>query len=336
MEKKENILVIDENKNDFKALDSLIGSEYTLILYDGIENLLKMTVQYEPVCIFLDYNLGLTCGMDILKEMKKLPDCRDISFIMLTNERDTHVIVECMKYDAANYLIKDDLDRETLIFAIERAKRDTHINWELRKRQEEILMLTRTDDLTGVYNRRYFKERIEEEIKRCKRGEGRFSLCVLDLDNFKNINDSFGHLIGDDVLRVVAKTIKNKIRCTDLLCRYGGDELVFALLEFNAADEKNVIEDHLKKCEAIQADIKEHVRAYLDNLEPAKKRRSGAPVFASASIGVSFYKDTAHGFYDLFDLADEALYKVKEVKKGEIAYYNHDNIVFWDGSLQYV
>lgn len=99
-----------------------------------------------------------------------------------------------------------------------------------------------TDPLTGVANRRAFNDQLEEEIRRSKRYGHAFSLLILDLDGFKAVNDTFGHLIGDRTLQMVAECLQNTIRSTDFLSRYGGDEFALILPETDRKQAKNLVE----------------------------------------------------------------------------------------------
>jgi two-component system cell cycle response regulator len=100
---------------------------------------------------------------------------------------------------------------------------------------EEIYRLTTTDGLTQIFNKRYFLEQLEREMGRCQRYGRTLTLSMLDVDHFKEVNDTFGHLIGDQVLKQLATLLQGRIRREDLLARYGGEELVVALPELGLA-----------------------------------------------------------------------------------------------------
>jgi diguanylate cyclase (GGDEF)-like protein len=99
---------------------------------------------------------------------------------------------------------------------------------------EEIYRLTTVDGLTQVFNRRYFLEQLEREVSRAKRYRRELSLILFDIDHFKQINDNFGHLAGDYVLKQLATVVKGKIRREDILARYGGEEFAIVLPEIDA------------------------------------------------------------------------------------------------------
>ncbi|NMO23636.1 diguanylate cyclase, partial [Pyxidicoccus fallax] len=157
---------------------------------------------------------------------------------------------------------------------VEKNRELDRANKELARRREELLALSRTDALTGLFNRRYFEERLNEEFARSRRYGSPLSLVMLDIDHFKRINDTYGHPFGDQVLKAVAHTSRSRLREVDLLARYGGEELIALLPETGP-------EDALKVCERVREAI-----AALE-LEEACPGGAPRPVRLTASLGVA-------------------------------------------------
>ena len=150
--------------------------------------------------------------------------------------------------------------------------------------------LSHRDDLTSLYNRRYFFDRLEKEVERAKRYERTFSLILIDIDHFKNYNDTHGHLEGDRALKNIAEVINNKIRKADILARYGGEEFVVILPETD-------------KESAIIAG--EKLRAGVEKLN-LRDGRSGGPL--TITLGVSSFPLDTKEAIELLERADQALY----------------------------
>jgi diguanylate cyclase (GGDEF)-like protein len=159
--------------------------------------------------------------------------------------------------------------------------------------------LSRIDFLTGIRNRRYFIELVNMEINRARRYEHPFTMACIDLDNFKTVNDCFGHSTGDILLRLVARTIQENIRITDTVARLGGDEFAILLPETGC----NVAEAILQKVQKINSDI---------------LRRHGWPV--TLSIGVVTFTSPPSTVDETLKEADRLMYTAKNKGKNSIQY----------------
>ena len=160
------------------------------------------------------------------------------------------------------------------------------------------------DYLTKLPNRVLLEDRVENSILRAKRNEMKVAISILDMDGFKKINDTYGHLVGDEVLKNMASRIKRSLREGDTVSRIGGDEFVIVLTNFKDKNELSKIINRLIN----------------SNLEPLKINDiSINPTF---SIGVALYPDDGNNFEDLVKKADEALYKAKNIGKNCFCYYD--------------
>jgi diguanylate cyclase (GGDEF)-like protein len=165
--------------------------------------------------------------------------------------------------------------------------------WEI----EEVSQRARTDGLTGLYNRRYFDEQLRRVIAETDRFGGTSSLIMVDIDDFKNVNDTYGHEAGDAVLRQVGKILTDGVRAVDICARYGGEEMVVLLPQTPIAGATELAE-RLRTAVADRAVLFE-----------------GTPVRVTASFGIAGYPETVpHGDW-LFPAADRALYQAKEKGK---------------------
>lgn len=156
--------------------------------------------------------------------------------------------------------------------------------------------LAQTDPLTQLLNRRALTERITAEMERALRYDSTLALLMIDLDHFKRVNDTYGHLVGDDVLRDVAKLLVDTIRVSDIVARYGGEEFLVLLPETDDAGAESF-------ADRIRAAVEEH--DFTDNGEHPQLR-------LTASIGVAMYPAARiESVEDLFARSDAALYRAK-------------------------
>jgi len=165
---------------------------------------------------------------------------------------------------------------------------------DLLRKEAELEQLAITDALTGLYNRRFFTSRLAAEVGRARRYGRTLSLVMLDLDNFKEINDQRGHQFGDHVLAEVGKILTTNVRASDIVCRYGGEEFAVLLPETGP-------EQAGQAAEKLRTRLKEHFQGGDDSLA------------ATVSLGVASYPSP--GVADENDLvkrADAALYEAKE------------------------
>lgn len=160
-----------------------------------------------------------------------------------------------------------------------------------------------TDPLMNIYNRRYLDLRLEQELSRSKRNESNLSIILIDLDHFKNINDTYGHQVGDLVLRKFADILRSIKRTSDVLIRYGGEEILII-----APDSD--LEDAVILCERISETLKhQKIQPHLTKTLDIK---------ISASIGISQYSSDQDDMDSLIKRADLALYKAKSSGRDKI------------------
>jgi diguanylate cyclase (GGDEF)-like protein/PAS domain S-box-containing protein len=165
-----------------------------------------------------------------------------------------------------------------------------------RKRAEDRLKtLSLYDHLTGLPNRTLFYDRIKQEIAYAKREHKKFALMFFDLDNFKEVNDTFGHDIGDRLLQEIAKRFKNLLRETDTICRLGGDEFIILLAKLSRP-ENNI------------TDIIQKIVGTLDKPFTIE----GQQILISVSIGISLYPENGQTGEELIKNADKAMYRAKK------------------------
>jgi diguanylate cyclase (GGDEF)-like protein len=171
-------------------------------------------------------------------------------------------------------------------------------NEELHRANERLEHLSITDGLTGVYNHRYFQEQLTREIQRTDRSQDSLALILVDIDDFKALNDEFGHSIGDRTLRGVADALGDCVRATDVLARYGGEEFVVLAPRTDLDGAVSLAEKARIAVSACSVPVEES--------DPPRA------VGVSVSLGVATYRGDRERF---FEEADRALYRAKESGK---------------------
>jgi len=336
---KKFVLIIDDNEDDYRIISRIISNYYDTEYCTETSKFVEQITKLKPDCILLDYHMGIEKGTTVLKKLKSTEEIKKIPVIMMTGEENPDIIIKCMKNDADDYLIKGKYDRERILHAIEQAIYNGDLKNKIEEQQKLILQLSRTDELTGVFSRRYLMERLEDEIQRSKRRKGIFSMIIVDLDFFKNINDKYGHIEGDIVLKEMTKIIKNGIRNTDYIGRFGGDEFIIVLLDFAKNVKKDLIQIHGNIINKIRKNISNS--AIIPSTKEVLKLNDGnkntqikKPIHLSATFGYALFNDSISTPSDLLANADLALYEAKEHGKNCIAYYDSGKIIFYDQEVK--
>jgi diguanylate cyclase (GGDEF)-like protein len=163
---------------------------------------------------------------------------------------------------------------------------------------ERVKQLAYLDGLTGIFNRRFFELRIMEEIERARRYKGGMAVIMADIDEFKRLNDEFGHLLGDEVLRQVSSLFHQQLRKIDVVCRYGGEEFAILLTQINTAQAISIAEKLRRMVEA----------------HPFP----GVPRTVTISAGVAVFPEHGKGRDELIRAADNGLYAAKQAGRNRV------------------
>ncbi|MEB3250440.1 MAG: diguanylate cyclase [Merismopediaceae bacterium] len=294
------ILVVDDiTKNLQLVMEILEQVGYATTFAIGGRQALDRLQTLQPDLILLDLMMPEINGIEVCKILKADEKYQDIPIIFLTASNDREHLVEAFAVGATDYITKPFHAPELL------ARVKTHLS--LKKAQDELKEAYATlekivtiDELTNVSNRRAIFAFGEQEFQRAKRYGSDFSVMMIDLDYFKDVNDTYGHYSGDECLRLVANTLKSSIRNTDQVGRFGGEEFITILPE-------------TKLGEAI--DLGERLRHLIVCLCPKFENQV---INLSVSIGVTNYHKNDETLDDVLRRADKALYSAKDQGRNRI------------------
>lgn len=303
---EEKILLIDDEEDIRRLLALTLKSEgYEIITAENGEDGLKQFKSYLPDLVITDIKMPKKDGVALLKDIKDLGT--DVDVIMLTGHSDEATAIACLRQGAYDYLRKPLENIEILLVSVERAlqKRRLELKHEALLRQLEEMAIK--DPLTGLYNYRYLQQSLDNEIIRSERFGRPFCFLMLDIDDFKQINDSFGHLCGDGILETLSNIIRANIRTCDTAYRYGGEE-------FSILMPETTREGALAVIERLMAAIRSHA---FDC--------AGQTITITVSIGGAAYPAQATEKTALIQHADQALYTAKYEGKNRFVFHGELN-----------
>jgi two-component system cell cycle response regulator len=194
---------------------------------DGAETV-KLALEARPAVILLSVELPVLNGHQALVRIKDDPALRDTPVVFITAHTETADVVEGLRLGAHDYLRKP-FEPAEVIARVSAAVRVKELQDDLRARNAELDRISRSDPLTGLANRRHLDEHLAAHTASAERHRHDLSVAVVDIDNFKLVNDTFGHGAGDTVLREVARRLAAAARVEDVVGRWGGEEFIVIL-----------------------------------------------------------------------------------------------------------
>jgi diguanylate cyclase (GGDEF)-like protein len=248
----------------------------------------------------LDRRLPDMDGVVLCQQLKADPELRNRYIIMLTGEDDQEDKIQGLDLGADDYITKP-FQYPELMARIRAGKRIVDLQKELMESNHRLEQLSITDGLTKLHNHRHFQDELLRTFEESARYVRPLSLVIVDLDFFKKVNDTYGHAIGDEVLKTISKIFQQSIRTTDLAARYGGEEFALMLPE-------TIIDDAINFAEKIRGLVEE-----------TQIETHAGSISVTVSIGVATVPHPRiHSPKELIVAADKALYRAKKNGRNQV------------------
>lgn len=296
---KARILVVEDSKAQADVTKEFLANHGYEVTWAGNGASAMKEAKAGPFdVILLDLVLPDINGKEVCRWLKQQEETKGVPVIMLTIKSSIEDKVSGIEAGADDYLPKpyNEIELNARIYAALRTKA---LQDELREKNRQVELLAITDPLTGLFNRRRVETVLEEEWKSVKRYQHPLSCLIIDIDHFKSINDTFGHKVGDTVLKEIADLIKGCLREVDTVARWGGEEFIVILPQTDPANAREASERIMEK-------ILHHRFSHT-----AGKR-------ITVSIGISYYRPSLNAPEKLVDAADMALYQAKSEGRNRI------------------
>jgi diguanylate cyclase (GGDEF)-like protein len=285
---KPRVLVVEDLPENIHALAAILAEDASVVFALSGEQALARMGEGSIDLVLLDAMLPGMDGFEVCTRLKANPATRDVPVIFVSALSQSTEEERGFRVGAVDYVHKPFMP------TIVRARVRTHL--KLRQLLLHTTQLAGTDPLTGIGNRRFFESRVEAEIELLRRHGSPLALALFDVDHFKQVNDSFGHVKGDEVLREIAERATRGLRRSDVFCRWGGEEFAL-LMPSTTADEAVQI------CERLRQEI---ASVGFEGVGPV-----------TVSAGIGDYKGEAL-LNDWMERVDGALYVAKSTGRNRV------------------
>ncbi|VAX09171.1 diguanylate cyclase/phosphodiesterase (GGDEF & EAL domains) with PAS/PAC sensor(s) [hydrothermal vent metagenome] len=287
------LLLVEDNPDDAELVLRVLrkgGYNNDSLRVDNEHDLREALENSNWDIVLSDYSMPGFSGLAALNILKELN--LDIPFIIISGTIGEEVAVEAMRLGAHDYLMKNNLIR--LVPAIQRELHDANERYARRIAEQTLRHQAYHDVLTGLPNRWLLRDRMEQALAYVRKKDLHLGVLFLDLDRFKNLNDTLGHLVGDHLLRAVADRLKKVLSAWDTVARLGGDDFVLLLPD-------------IKEVSALEEKAQELLTLFDTPFE-----LSGKSIYLDVSIGIAAYPENGEDSDSLLKNAEATMYYAKE------------------------
>ncbi len=300
-----NILLVDDDEAQSQQVsDKLLSIGMKVDIISVPKDAVKASENKDYDLVIVNAEIAGNDGIHLCTHLRTQEATKSTPLLLIIDDENIEVLIKALDMGINDYLVAPVDGNEAVARASIQVRRKRYQD-ALKATQKENLSLAILDKLTKAYNRHYLDSHLQRMIAAAFSNNKPLAVIMIDLDHFKNVNDTYGHLSGDEVLKGLSGVIMKNIRVTDLLARYGGEEFILVLPNTDVTTAANVAERIRKSIEANNFSI------------PVDPKQ----INCTASIGVSCLKqsDTAA---ELIARADKALYHVKNTGRNKVAVYN--------------
>lgn len=293
---KLRVLIVDDETSVRTLLSEVLqGQGYEVSVASSGEEAIDLARQKPFEIVITDMRMPGISGVEVIQHVKNINS--ECCVIVITAYASVESAVEAIRRGAYDYITKP-FNIATMRIIVDRAAERQRLLKEARDK-DKFEQLAILDSLTELFNKRYFREVLEKEIARAKRYRLQLGLLMIDIDDFKVVNDTFGHLKGDRVLQRLGGLLANSIRRADVAARYGGDEFVIIATQ-SAKEDAYELGKRLRRL------IEQTILLEETSLK------------ATVSIGIGSYPTDAEEPDQLIELADKMLYEAKRLGKNRV------------------
>jgi two-component system, cell cycle response regulator len=296
------VLLVDDSPATIERVKGILAAHHTVDHEPDPQEALFRAAEGDYDLAIISLNLKQIDGLRLCSHLRSLDRTRLLPILVVVDPDDNVRLLRGLDLGVNDYLVRP-IDRNEMLARVRTQVRRKRFSDRLRDNVQMTIEMAVTDGLTGLHNRRYLERHLATLVQQAIAREKPLSLLVLDIDHFKAINDSFGHAVGDDVLREFSRRVRKAVRGIDLACRMGGEEFVIAMPDTDAALAYLVGERLRQKIAVDRFSIPE----------------SEESIEVTVSIGISSLSSTEDTPAILLKRADEALYDAKRAGRNRVS-----------------
>lgn len=300
---KNTMLIVDDLDINRDVLKEMFKDDFCILEAENGQECLELVKQYEKQIniLLLDLQMPVMTGLEVLEQRKNNPVFMDIPVIVITINDEIRDQMSAFQLGATDYITKP-FSREIVMYRIQNVLSSKKRVDEIVREKENLQVQSELDLMTGLYNKVTAERIITGLLANNKRLN---AMMIIDIDNFKQVNDYEGHLVGDHTIRIIADLISGHFRKTDIVGRIGGDEFIVFMTDIPG-----------KELAQQKANDLARLLRYKPNIT--------LPANVSISIGLIITDRQPYQYDDLFDKADQALYVAKRNGKGQYIEYGNE------------
>src|SRR6201986_210811 len=295
------ILVIEDRLETVAWLTAALTPHHEVTSVDTFEEALVRVRGGDPDLVVVSLGMRGFDGLRLCSQLRSLPEGRNVPILVVVSDGDRRKLTQALEMGVNDYLTRP-VDKNELVARVRTQLRKKRYADRLRHNVQLSLEMAITDQLTGLHNRRYMSRHLDTLLGNAKRNGRPLAFVIMDIDFFKQVNDTYGHDIGDEVLREFASRISANVRGIDLACRYGGEEFVVAMPDTDMTFAFN---------------IAERLRQSIETT-PIPISRAPGELKITISIGIARCEGASDSAEQLLHRADQALYRAKRTGRNKV------------------
>ncbi len=289
------VLVIEDKEYEKNKIAETLMRDHNIVMgVDTGPKGMELIAKYDFDIVMVSLNLNGEDGLRLCSHLKSNERTRSVPIVMIAEQDDMVFVAHGLEIGAHDYIMRP-LDKNELLARVRTQIRRKRFQERLRSTYEISLNMALTDSLTGLYNRRYFEVHLDKLLQKNKVSRKAMAVIMIDIDHFKSVNDTYGHNVGDEILKIFAERMSGSLRSFDLVARLGGEEFVVLLPDISK-ERAYMVAERLR-------------RSVADTPFPCAIE--GGALRVTASLGAAVIEHGGHQIHEVLDRADKCLYEAK-------------------------